>query len=342
MSIAKVRLNALATLVGMWLLLALPILGGTAEIKGKVTNQFSEEEYLAVTIIITDRLGVEIGRTNPNKSGRYEIKVSGPRYVIIKATLDGYPTPLYQLDTQEYSESTSDRPENLVFGEMRILTYYQDITFGEKGAGDVQPTDAPMTMEEILAAEDPKAVEDYQKAINKRDEGDLKGAVKDLEKLTKKHSDFYIGYIELGMILAAQQENDRAEEVFLTALAQQPDRSWAYVGMGVVLNNKQDYESASGYLEKAVEMEPNSVNAQLQLGHALFQQGDYDRALFCLERVVELDPGFHPLPYKTMASIYVSQQNAEGAADALEAYLEHFPDAEDADKVREILTKLRP
>jgi tetratricopeptide (TPR) repeat protein len=342
MSIAKKWLNSLTIPVGTLLLCVSTAVGGTAEIKGKVTNEFSEEEYLAVTIIITDRLGVEIGRTNPNKSGRYEIKISGPRYVIIKATLDGYPTPLYQLDTEEYSESTDDRPENQVFGAMRILTYYQDITFGEKATGGVQPTDVPMTMGEILATEDPKAVEDYQEAIKKRDEGDLKSAVKDLEKLTEKHPDFYVGYIELGMILAAQQENDRAEEVFLTALTQQPDRSWAYVGMGVVLNNKQDYESAAGYLEKAVEIEPNSVNAQLQLGHALFKLGDYDRALFCFERVVELDPGFHPLAYKTMASIYVSKQDAAGAADALEAYLEHFPDAEDADKVRQILAKLRP
>ncbi len=342
MSIAKVKLHSLTILVGTLLLCASTAVGGTAEIKGKVTNEFSEDEYLAVTVIITDRLGVEIGRTHPNKSGRYEIKISGARYVIIKATLDGYPTPLYQLDTEEYSEGTTDRPENLVFGEMRILTYYQDITFGEKGIAGSEQADAPITMEEILATEDPKTVRDYERAIQKRNEGDLKGAVDDLEKLTKKHPDFYIGYIELGMILATQQENDRAVEVFLTALAQQPDRSWAYVGMGVVLNNKQDYESAAGYLEKAVELEPNSVNAQLQLGHALFKLGDNDRAMFCFERVVELDPGFHPLAYKTMASIYVSKQDAAGAADALEAYLEQFPDAEDADKVREILAKLRP
>ena len=84
------------------------------------------------------------------------------------------------------------------------------------------------------------------------------------------------------------------------------------------------------------------MNAQLQLGHALFQLGDNERALFCFQRVIELDPGFHPLAYKTIASIYVSKQDAAGAADALEAYLEHFPDAEDADKVRQILAKLRP
>jgi tetratricopeptide (TPR) repeat protein len=342
MSRAEARLKSQIVFVSTLLLCIVPIIGGPAEIKGKVTNQFSADEYRTVSIIITDRLGVEIGRTNPSESGRYEIKISGPRYVIIKATLDGYPTPLYQLDTEEYRESTTDRPENQVFGAMRILTYYQDITFGEKENGGVQPTDVPMTLEEILAREDPKAVEDYRKAIKKKDEGNLQGAVKDLEKLNKKYPGFYIGYIELGMILAAQQENERAQDVFLTALAQQPDRSWAYVGMGVALNNKEDFESAAGYLEKAVELEPNSVNAQFQLGHALFKQGDNDRALFCFQRVVELDPGFHPLAYKEMAAIYVSKQDAAGAANSLKAYLEQFPDAQDAEKVREILTKLRP
>lgn len=342
MSDTTIGLRSLGILLGTWLLSTLSVSAGPAEIKGKITNELSAEKYQEVTVIITDRLGVEIGRTTPNSTGRYTIKVSGPRYVIIKATLEGYPTPLYQLDTEEYGESTTDRPENRAFGEMRILTYYQDITFGEKQTVEGSQEGPAMTMEEILASEDPKAVSEYRKVLKKKEEGDVRGAIKELEKLNQKYPNFYIGYIELGMILAAQQENDRAIEVFLKALAERPDHSWAYAGMGVALNNKEEYESAAGYLEKAVEIEPNLVNAQFQLGQALFKLGNNDRALYCFQRVVELDPRFQPLAYKTMASIYVSKQDAAGAARALEAYLEQFPDAGDADKVREILAKLRP
>jgi tetratricopeptide (TPR) repeat protein len=142
------------------------------------------------------------------------------------------------------------------------------------------------------------------------------------------------------MILAAQQDNDRALEIFTQAQKLRPEHSWAYVGLGVVLNNKKDYQNAAQHLEKAVAMEPDSVNAQFQLGHALFNLGDIARALSCFEQVVELDPKFNPMVYKYMSSIYIKRLNQAGAARSLESYLEQFPDAPDRDKVEQILKKL--
>jgi tetratricopeptide (TPR) repeat protein len=153
------------------------------------------------------------------------------------------------------------------------------------------------------AEENPAAVQAYRAARRHRDAGDLQKAVTSLEKLLQKHPDFYLGHIDLGMILAAQQENDRA-------------------------------------LEKAVRLEPNSINAQFQLGRAAFKLGDHDRAAPCFEQVVALDPKFNPMTYKTLASIYVNRQDPQGAARALESYLVHFPDAADAEKVKHILVKL--
>jgi hypothetical protein len=61
----------------------------TVEIRGKVTNQLAGEKYRQVEIVVTDRLGVELGRARPDTRGRYEMKISGPRYVILKALLEG-------------------------------------------------------------------------------------------------------------------------------------------------------------------------------------------------------------------------------------------------------------
>ena len=82
---------------------------------------------------MTDRLGVELGRAHADERGRYELKISGPRYVILKALLEGYPTAIYQVDTQEIKESTEDREENRVFAELRTPTYFQNVTFGSAG-----------------------------------------------------------------------------------------------------------------------------------------------------------------------------------------------------------------
>jgi tetratricopeptide (TPR) repeat protein len=325
----------------VWALSLLTALGTaavTVEIKGKVTNELTEEQYRAVTVIITDRLGTPIGRTHPNKRGQYQIKVSGPRYIIIEAVLEGYTTLRYQLDTEEQKESTTDLEHNRAFGELRIPTYYQNITFGE--AGTAAEAAGPLSLEDLLASEDPKAVKAYQKARQQKEAGELNKAVGSLEKLIKKYANFYIGDIDLGMILAAQQDNDRALEIFTLGQNLRPEHSWAYVGLGVVLNNKKDYQNAAQHLEKAVAMEPDSVNAQFQLGHALFNLGDIARALTCFEQVVEMDPKFNPMVYKYMSSIHIKRLNQAGAARSLESYLTQFPDAPDRDKVEQILKKL--
>ena len=46
------------------------------------------------------------------------------------------------------------------------------------------------------------------------------------------------------------------------------------------------------------------------------------------------------MAYKYLSSIYIKKSDPTGAARALKAYLEHFPDAGDRDRVEQILKKL--
>jgi tetratricopeptide (TPR) repeat protein len=328
-----VRPESIPRLAGAALLLVFPAAAAeTVEIKGRVTNQLTEAQYRAVEVIVTDRLGVVLGRTQADRQGRYELKITGPRYIILKANLEGFPEVRYQLDTEEIKESTQDREENKAFGELRLPTYYQNITFGVRAA--------PATLDEMLSKENPAAVKAYQAARRQKEAGDLSKAVASLEKLVRQYPDFYLGYIELGMTLAAQQENDRALEVFTQAQKLRADHSWTYVGLGLALNNKQDYRTAAQHLEKAVQLDPDSINAQFQLGQAAFKLGEHDRAIQCFERVIALNPKFNPLAYKTLAAIYIHRKDSQGAARALQSYLAQFPDAPDAEKVKQILNRL--
>jgi tetratricopeptide (TPR) repeat protein len=304
----------------------------TVEIRGRVTNAFPEEKLRSAVVIITDRLGVELGRARPDSRGQYELKITGPRYIIVKAQLEGFPDALYQIDTEDIRESTTDREENKAFGELRIPTYFQNITFGGK--------ERPATLESLLEREDPSAVKAYRAALGQKEAGNVKAALAAVEKLTRDYPSFYFGHIEFGMLLAAQQENDRALAAFAQAMKLRPEHSWAYVGSGIALNNKQDHAAAAQHLEKAVQMEPGSILAQFHLGTAAFKLGNQERARQCFEQVVALNPKFNPLVYKTLASISVARQDAQGAIKALESYLTHFPDAPDREKVKQILAKL--
>jgi len=60
----------------LWLCLTWPADGAVAvEIKGKVTNALTEEQYRRVEVVVTDRLGVELGRARPNTRGQYELEL---------------------------------------------------------------------------------------------------------------------------------------------------------------------------------------------------------------------------------------------------------------------------
>ncbi len=181
-----------------------------------------------------------------------------------------------------------------------------------------------------------------KRARAQKEAGRITQAARSLEKLIEEFPSFYIGYIDLGMMLVAQQETDRAMGLFQRAQALRPDHSWAYAGLGMALNAKGDHQSAVEPLRKAVEIDPNSVSAQFELGRASFKLGDSDQALECFRRVVRLDPKFNPMAYKIMSSIYINKQDTAGAASQLESYLNEFPDAPDRDKVERILEKLRP
>lgn len=152
------RLSA-AVLLALWPAAA----AETVEIKGRVTNQLAAEKYRAVEVIVTDRLGVELGRARPDGQGRYELKITGPRYIILKALLEGFPEAIYQVDTGEIKESTADREENKVFGELRTPTYYQNITFAA--------SPGPRTLEELLSKENPAAVKAYRAARSRETPG---------------------------------------------------------------------------------------------------------------------------------------------------------------------------
>ena len=235
----------------------------TVEIKGKVTNQFAAEKYRQVEILVTDRLGVELGRAHADERGRYELKISGPRYVILKALLEGYPTAIYQVDTQEIKESTEDREENRVFAELRTPTYFQNVTFGSAGG--------PATLEDLLLKEDPAAVKAYRAARTQKEAGDLGKAAGALEKLVDKYPAFYIGYIDLGMVLAAQGQNDRAVEVFTKAGKLRPEHSWSYIGLGVALNNKQDYQARRGLPGEGRRHRAEFGECAVSIGHGAVQ-----------------------------------------------------------------------
>ena len=134
-------------------------------------------------------------------------------------------------------------------------------------------TAASATLDDLLAKEDPEAVKAYQAARRQKEAGDLKKAVESMEKLVKKHPTFYIGLIDLGMILAAQQENDRALELFTRAQTARPEHSWVYIGLGMVFNNKKDYPGAVQHLEKAVSLEPKLRQRPVPAGLRLIQPG---------------------------------------------------------------------
>jgi hypothetical protein len=85
-----------------------------------------------------------------------------------------------------------------------------------------------------------------------------------------------------------------------------------------------DFQSAAGHLRRALESHPPVATTYADLADALSHLGQTEEALPLLDKAIELDP-FNPVARKMMVVRLIETKQFSKAHDALEQYLEVFP-----------------
>ena len=125
-----------------------------------------------------------------------------------------------------------------------------------------------------VAEIDPKVEQKYRTAMDFMAGSRLADAERILLELTQSHPNLSGPYVNLGIIYLDQGLLEKAESMFVTAIATNPGNASAHNHYGIVLRNQGRFDDAQRSYENALVADPSFFNAHLNLGvlHDLYLQ----------------------------------------------------------------------
>ena len=182
----------------------------------------------------------------------------------------------------------------------------------------------------------------YEDAIAKLDKN--QGGVEALEGLKKAIEIFpryYMALERLGSEYVKQQQYAQSLDILNRAIAVNPKGYLSYYALGIAQYNLKQGEDSIQSLRKSVSLAPQSVNGQFWLGIVLFKSGKFNEAEAPLKRAYELGGSQIPDVHMFLAQIYSHDKRYQEAIDELELFLKEAPNAGDAEKIKDIIKRLR-
>jgi Flp pilus assembly protein TadD len=256
---------------------------------------------------------------------------------------------------QESDSSTNTRPTRrpapgptLGYGlgtdavSERYLTSleYQDLRLKKKNPD--QPRDrtgrTQVPVDELAVPQ--KALEEAEKARDKRREGKPEEALKHLRKALEIHPRFARAYVQMGTILREMGKMVQAEQALLKAVEISPDSLGARKNLGYFYLATNRPDPAVAQLAEAARLEPTDVGAKAFLGDALFKAGRFRDAEITLKTALALDPTCYPAAYR-LSALYAGQRKFPEAIALLEGVLKREHPGIETATLETLLTRLR-
>lgn len=139
----------------------------------------------------------------------------------------------------------------------------------------------------------------------------------------------------LGVLLAAQRDFERAEKLLRLAVELSPRNAGAWNNLGTVLAQRGQAEQASAAFSRSLEIDPLNQGARVSLAQQYLAMGAGDRAQLMLEEVLRANPAY-PEAHYALGQAFELQQDWAGAVRAYTAFMHTAPArmAADVDRVR--------
>ncbi len=197
------------------------------------------------------------------------------------------PVPKAEYDDRHFS-FTGDLSR--VSGNLKKIPDLPLVTISENEVTlNVLPANAPAVPSKIeLTADDWTRWNDY--GIGLFLQGDLKGAQRAFEQITKINPDNVDGWVNLGRVAVQEGDMERARQVLEKALQLQPKLARANYFFARVLRAEGKYEEGAQHLQIVLDQYPRDRVALNDLGRILFLQRKYEPAIAQLEQALSIDP----------------------------------------------------
>jgi tetratricopeptide (TPR) repeat protein len=129
----------------------------------------------------------------------------------------------------------------------------------------------------------------------------------------------------------------------LESLAQaNPKNVNAWIALGNAQMDAQQYAVAIISYQRALDLDPKNVDVRVDMGTCYRGIGQSDRAIEEYRKALKINPR-HPNAYLNTGVVYAYDlHRPKDALRAFERYLEIYPQAPNAEAVREEIRKLKP
>ncbi len=156
---------------------------------------------------------------------------------------------------------------------------------------------------------------------NKIDEGMVKKAIEQFEKITEKDPSDADSWLMLGRLEKISQNSIEAEKAYKKALELDPNNEEAMTGLAMVYADLGNTEGATELLKKSAEKNPNPRSLATLAG-AYKQMKEYSLAAETMKRALDQSPGNPDLERELAEDLLLSDQLDE----ALKIYQELVAD----------------
>ena len=148
--------------------------------------------------------------------------------------------------------------------------------------------------------------------------GDFRAAFGMLQRTVQLNSSHVAAQIDLGKLLLASRQLDKALEKSDLAMKLEPDSSRTHSFRGAVMLSLGNYDSAIAEADKALAIDPKSVEALIVEATTRLRQGKIDEAMAFADRGLAADPSEIAL-HILKISTYEKENRFDDAAAAYKA-----------------------
>jgi tetratricopeptide (TPR) repeat protein len=263
-----------------------------------------------------------------DSTGRYEFRSVSRGIFFLRVDSTG---TIYENTEQriELSSLSATRVEEPVMLDIII-----------KAKKNPSPGGQPST---AFSQEVPEAArKEYERGLNhlKNNKADL--AIISFRQALEMFSDYYDALEQLGNLYVEQRDYASAEPMLAQALEINKNGWRAHYSFGIAQYNLKRRNEAIASLKRAIELNGDSANAHMWLGIVLAQNVESRTdAIKAFERVRQIAKDAIPDAYFYLGSLYSKNNQNKEAAEALEHFLRLSPQAENKEKLKQVIEQLR-
>jgi tetratricopeptide (TPR) repeat protein len=163
-----------------------------------------------------------------------------------------------------------------------------------------------------------------------------------LEEAIKIYPDFAVAYNQKGNILLLQNKYEAGLEAFSNAIRINPEYLEAKLNFGIALFHLKDFKKSSQVFTDVLQVKSDYPLANMYLGISLIGLKDIAEAEVQLKKAISSGGKQNvALAHRYLGGIYLERHQEKDALDELQKYLELFPKATDAAKIKSIVDDLK-